>query len=264
MVQLTPSGEVACFVDDDQFHSGESVDKCGPEAVSVFWHSTAPDTPNPYTSSEIHLMAHDDYIKYLGPDVPGDHNGTSDQVLYAMLAEHNFKYQPGPVNMAWVKEQLAQGLPVIIGITESSVHDNQVGGMPYAWNPAGLSHIIIASGAGEAGEILVRDTANIGPQGVRPGPRHYDANRLQLLSATAVYPTWWNATPAPPPPPAQRTYTVQPGDFLGEIAANHGIWPVSKLYTANEQTIEDTARAHGFASSQSGRWIFPGEVLIIP
>lgn len=200
MVQLTPSGEVAQFVDDDQFARGESVDKCGPEAVSTFWHSTAPGTPNHYTSADVHKMAHDDYVKYIGPDIPSDGGGTSNQTLYNMLNEHAFKYEVGPVNMTWVKEQLGRGLPVIIGIVESSVVDNQLGANPYNWNTTGLTHIIIASGQGAGGEILVRDTANIAPNGVRPGPRHYDANRLQLISATAVTPTWVSNPPPPAPP----------------------------------------------------------------
>lgn len=226
MEQLTPSGEVASFVDDDQFGIGQSVDKCGPEAVSMVWHAVAPGQHNPYTSADVHAMAHDDYQKFIGPDVPSDGGGTSNQTLYAMLEEHGFKYDIGPATIAWVKEQLNAGLIPIIGIVESSVVDNGLGTNPYSWNTTGLTHIITASGAGRCGEILVRDTANIAPNGVRPGPRHYDANRLQLVSATAVHPTW--VTNPPPPPAPDPDADVKAAWYAGNMAkapfvAGHGI-----------------------------------------
>lgn len=235
MVALTPNGEVAQFIDDNQFGPFQSVDKCGPEAVALFWHSVAPGQHNPYSAADVHKMAHDDYETFCGPDVPSDHNGTSNQALYNMLKEHNFKYDIGPAEMAWVKEQLGQGLPVIIGIVESSVVDNQLGANPYNWNTTGLTHIIVASGAGAGGEILVRDTANIATNGVRPGPRHYDANRLQLLSATAVHPSWVTNPPPPPPdhrgPQAAATWcsttigAVAPGGNNGNAPVVMGIFP---------------------------------------
>jgi hypothetical protein len=203
MTQLTPSGEVAVFLDDDQFHAGESVDKCGPEAVSLFWHSVKPGEQNPYTSAQIHAMAHDDYVRFIGPDVASNHGGTSNQLLYTMLASHRFSYKPGPADIHWVQSWLKAGYPVIIGIWEESVHDLALGGNPYNWETRGLTHIIVASGPGTTGEVLVRDTANIGPQGVRPGPRRYDTTKLQLVSATMVVPSWLDdpASASPPPPP---------------------------------------------------------------
>lgn len=266
MVQLTSSGEVAQFIDDDQFGNGQSVDKCGPEVVSLFWHSVKPGQHNPYTSAEVHTMAHDDYVQFIGPDVRGDQAGTGDQTLYDMLKFHGFHYEIGPLEWPWIDGWLNAGYPVIIGgVQESTVHDQALdGAVPYAWNTSGLYHIILASGPGG----LFRDTANIGPSGVRPGPRRYNTNDLRFTTATMVVPTWLpvpggSAPPAPPAPPA-KTYTVRSGDYLGEIAQRYGIAPVSKLYLANESVIEQTARAHGFASSENGRWIFPDEVLAIP
>src|SRR5579885_3620743 len=70
---LSPSGEVARFIDDDQFNWGlESTMKCGPEAVSLFWHSLPPGQANPYKAADIHAMAHNDYVKFVGSDVPSD------------------------------------------------------------------------------------------------------------------------------------------------------------------------------------------------
>lgn len=196
---LTTSGEVAVFVDDNQFGAGQSVDKCGPESVALFWHSVAPGQANPYTAADIHTMAHDDYVKFIGPDAPSDTGGTTVQTLEAMLSEHNFKFENGQANIAWAKEQLNQGLPVFLLIAESSVVDNGLGTGPYNWNTTNLLHIVLASGPGAGGEILVRDTANIAPTGVRPGPRHYDANKLQIIAAVSATPSWIsNPPPAPP------------------------------------------------------------------
>ena len=189
-MSVTPSGEVAQFVDDDQFGSGQSQDKCGPEAVALFWHSTAPGTHNPYTSADVHAMAHTDYTRFIGPDDTADTGGTSNALLYHMLSAHNFHYCAIPTNLSLIKAFLHVGYPVIIGVEESSVDDLGIGGSPYSWNTSGLSHVITATGAGATGEILVRDTANIAPTGVRPGPRHYNSGKLQLLSATVCVPSW--------------------------------------------------------------------------
>lgn len=225
-MQLTASGEVAVFIDDDQFGSGQSTMKCGPEAVAVFWHSVAPGQHNPYSSNDIHSMAEQDYIKFIGPDVPGDQGGTSNQALYNMLQEHRFAYKIGPADINWVRAWLVNGYPVIIGISESSVDDLQLAGTPYSWNTSGLTHIVVASGPGNPGELLVRDTANIGPQGVRPGPRRYNANKLQLISATMVVPSWLpvpagNNPPPPPPPPVDWKKQAQEALTTLQNAINH-------------------------------------------
>lgn len=67
-------------------------------------------------------------------------------------------------------------------------------------------------------------------------------------------------TPAPSPAPAPRTYTVVHGDTLYGIAGKLHI-SESALYNNNKATIEATAKSHGYSSSDSGHWIFPGEKL---
>jgi|SRR5581483_2404738 len=210
-MQLTSSGEVAVFVDDNQFASGQSQDKCGPEAVAVFWHSVKPGEKNPYTSADIHEMASADYVRFIGPDVTSDHAGTDNATLYKLLAAHNFMYKIGPLDMAWVKEWLNAGYPVILGgVAESSVFDLGLNANPYNWNTAGLFHIILATGPGATGEVLVRDTANIDHSGiVRPGPRRYRLSGLTFTTATMVIPSWMPVptgdtppVPQPPAPPA--------------------------------------------------------------
>lgn len=60
-----------------------------------------------------------------------------------------------------------------------------------------------------------------------------------------------------------RTYTVVSGDTLCQIArrlcGGEANW--TKLYDANADVIEQTARNHGRSGSDHGNWIWPGEVL---
>lgn len=214
MPLTTPSGEIAHYIDDDQFGAGQSQDKCGPEAVAQFWHSTKPDVDNHYTSADIHNQASSLYVHFIGPDVASDQNGTSNQALYNMLDFVGFKdrHLPLPLDHTVISAWLKDGYAVIVGCAESSVHDIEVGGSPYGWNTSGLYHIFNLTGVDNEGNYLVRDTANVG----RPGPRHYKTD-LALTSATLVAASWMPVpksatppTPAPAPTPKPPTPTPTP------------------------------------------------------
>lgn len=211
MAMQTPSGEIAHYIDDDQFGAGQSVDKCGPETVAQFWHSTRPDVDNHYTSADIHAQASSLYVHFIGPDDAADHGGTSNQTLYNMLDFVGFKdrHLALPLDAHIISAWLKEGYAVIVGCAEESVYDIELGTSPYNWDTKGLFHIINLTGVDAQGNWLVRDTANIGPEGVRPGPRHYKTN-LALTSATLVASSWMavptSATPpnAPAPAPAPK------------------------------------------------------------
>ncbi len=67
------------------------------------------------------------------------------------------------------------------------MHDLALGGaVPYAWKPTG-NHAIVVSGVTHDGNLLVHDTANIGPQGARPGAGRKPGprKRLELDADTA-------------------------------------------------------------------------------
>ena len=63
-----------------------------------------------------------------------------------------------------------------------------------------------------------------------------------------------------------KTYTIKSGDCLWNIAkAQYGKgseW--TKIYNANKSAIEAEAKRRGYASSNGGNLIFPGQTLSIP
>lgn len=60
-----------------------------------------------------------------------------------------------------------------------------------------------------------------------------------------------------------KTVVVKAGDTLQSIAnANHV--DEGALFALNSTLLDQTAKSHGFANSDQGHWIFPGEVLKIP
>lgn len=63
-----------------------------------------------------------------------------------------------------------------------------------------------------------------------------------------------------------NSYTVVSGDTLWRIAAQfygRGV-DYEKIYEANREIIESTAKSRGKKDSSHGHWIFPGTVLTIP
>jgi len=232
-----------------QFERGESAYACGFFTVAL---QKAAGQHAPLLSAEqVDQLADRLYQQHAGANVAGNTTGMSLDDWYACLKEEGIAFHALDLAEATLRHALDAGHAVCVTVSESSVHDLDTGNrVPYSWGASG-NHIITIVGA-EPGVWLCLDTANIGPQGERPWPRRYDAAKLAIFLATAIDFPWLSA---------RRTYTIQPGEYLGEIAQHLGIWPASKLYAANETVLEEAAHAHGHASSQQGNLIFPGTVL---
>lgn len=198
--------EVCAVVDVSQFAPGHSTDKCGFYAVSLL-RSAGQSRPSA-SPGDVAAWADAEYVTYDGGDVYTNENGMTMAGLQAVLHDAGLHYQVvGSTELGFhtdridadhVRAWLAIGYPVILAIWESNVIDldPEINGIPYSWPTAGLSHIIVATGV-DGTALLCHDTASIGDNGVRPGPRRYDAGTLMqgALSATAVVLPWLRRPP---------------------------------------------------------------------
>jgi len=204
MVALSSTGEVADFLNADQFQPSRSQFECGFWAVAVCRAMAQVGKPPTQSVAQVIAEAEAWYAQYDGSDGITNTNGMMPVQLYDLLHQVGLHYQATMTSITTVKAWLAIGYPVIIAITEVSVHDLALGdASPYPWTPGG-THIIVATGVAKDGNLLVRDTANCtdlyNPNSLRPGPRTYNAALLQLVSATVCIPPWLpRPTSATPP-----------------------------------------------------------------
>jgi hypothetical protein len=186
-VPLSPTGEIADFCDADQFQPGKSAFECGFFAVAIVDAAAPVGQPCRKSVAQITSDAEAWYAQYNGDNSSANQWGMSvpqEQQLLTQVGLHWFQLPMSlPVIRAWV----SAGYPVIIAGTEVGMYDIALGDkVPYPWIPSG-NHIVTLTGNTSDGNFLVRDSANIDPQGnLRPGPRNYDASKFQFVSAHAV------------------------------------------------------------------------------
>ncbi len=216
MPELSPTGEIASFLNVNQFQPGRTQFACGFFACAVV-KSMSPVGQHPtQTAQEMIAEAEQWYAQFDGDNSTRNMDGMSLQQLYDLLAQIGLRYRASATNSDILRAWLRLGYPVIVACAESSIHDLALGdAIPYPWHPSG-NHIITLTGIAPGDNFLVRDTANVtdlyNPDSLRPGPRRYDAAALQLVSATVIIPAW---LPVPPDnfDPLKETFVplVPPG-----------------------------------------------------
>ncbi len=194
MVALNSKGEVINTVEADQFQPSKSQFECGYFAAAIAKSMVKPGTTPAMSVQQVINDAEAWYAQYNGSDAADNTAGMTSEQEYELLAQIGLHFQAIAPDIAQVKAWVSWGYPVLIAVTEASVHDLALGGAnPYPWTPAG-THMIFVTGVNGAGQVLVRDSANCtslsDPNSLRPGPRTYDASKLQLVSATIVVPPW--------------------------------------------------------------------------
>ncbi len=200
MVALSVRGEVADFQDVDQFQPGKSEFECGFFAVAIVKAMNEVGKPPSQSVAAMISEAETWYAQYNGDNSEANTNGMSLQQLYDLIVQVGLHFQAIATDIELMRAWVRIGYPVIIAGAETGMYDIGLGDVvPYPWRPSG-NHIIVISGVTLNGNFLVRDPANstdlFNPNSLRPGPRIYDAGKLQLVSATVVVPPWLPRPPA--------------------------------------------------------------------
>lgn len=93
--------------------------------------------------------------------------------------------------------------------------------------------------------------------------RSVTINQIKTIKKTA---TKSSTTKRTSTKSSKKTYTIKSGDCLSTIAkkelGNSNRW--KEIYNLNKSVIENAAKKHGYKSSSTGHWIFPGTVIKLP
>ncbi len=248
MPALNQHGEVCDLLDVNQFQPGRSVDECVCYAsVLIKFAGLAGHGP---TGSvlEASNLAQFWYGKETGSTSASNHAGLSLSQEYAVLQGLGLHFWGIAPTVEAIKATLAQGVPCLMCGAETGMVDVGLGDkVPYNWVPTG-NHCIVISGIAHDGNLLVHDTANIDASGrVRPGPRTYDASKLQIVSATAVM------VPGSVIQPATQSEALPAGwhDDGTTLTAPNGV------------QVQRGFRAHVLPLLTSGKWN-PANVPLAP
>jgi hypothetical protein len=194
MVAVNSKGEVVSVNEADQFQLAKTQFACGYFACAIARSMVRPGETPTLNVAQVIADAEKWDAQYDGSDAASNTEGMTNEQEYELLGQIGLHYQAIAADINQVKAWVSAGYPVLIAVQEASVHDQNLDGAnPYPWTPTG-THIILVTGVGSAGNILVRDSANVtslyNPASLRPGPRLYNASKIQLVSATVVVPPW--------------------------------------------------------------------------
>lgn len=185
---LNSKGEIADFVDVSQFIPGRSAYECVAYSAALIYYAGLPGHGPTGTALQASNLAQYWYGREEGSNLASNTNGMSLDALYNMLQGMGLTYQPLDADISTIHNAFEfGGVPIMLCGAETGMYDLGLGDrVPYAWTPTG-NHCIVISGVRSDGNLLVHDCANVSSAGVRPGPRVYDASKLQIVSATAVH-----------------------------------------------------------------------------
>jgi hypothetical protein len=203
MVALSATREVADFLNVDQFQPAKTQFACGFFACAIVKSMGPVGRPTTQSVTQVIDEAEQWYAQYNGDNSINNTDGMSDTQLYNLLKQIGLFYQITNKDANTVRAWVSLGYPVIIAGREASFYDMALGDtVPYYWVTADSldNHIITITGVAPDGNFLVRDPANVtnlfDPTTLRPGPRKYDAGKMQFVSATVVVPPWLPRPPA--------------------------------------------------------------------
>lgn len=258
MVLLSILGEVADFTQADQFQPGKSEFECGFFGVAFCKAMAQVGKLPAQTVQQVIAEAEAWYRQFNGSDAITNTSGMTLWQLYDLLHQVGLHYQATALDINVVKTWIALGYPVLLAVIEASVRDIELGNAnPYPWRPEG-THIIVATGRTADGNILVRDSANCtslyNPNSLRPGPRKYAANTLQLVSATVVVPSWLPRPASATPPSIPSSPTVVQAQSSSFTDEELRIW---RLFKPDIPTTTGIAQEWLRARRQHGMYFGP-------
>ena len=161
MVPVNSKGEVVNVTEADQFQPAKTAFACGFFACAIARSMAKPGQTPTLNVQQIITSAEQWYTQYDGSDTATNIDGMTSAQEYELLGHIGLHYQAIAEDIGQVKKWLMAGYPVLLAVQEASVHDLGLDGAnPYPWNPIN-THIVLATGVNESGNLLVRDSANI-------------------------------------------------------------------------------------------------------
>lgn len=187
MTAVNSHNEICDVLDVSQFVSGKSAFECVAYSAALLKFAGKPGQGPTGTALQASNLAQYWYGREEGGNSAANKNGMSLDAEYAMLGGMGLAWTPTVLNVEGIRQSLREGRPCIVCGHEDGFFDLALGDrVPYNWTPTG-NHAIVVTGMDAHGNLLVHDCANVDANGkVRPGPRIYDASKMQLVSVTSV------------------------------------------------------------------------------
>jgi len=179
---------------------GGSQDKCGPWTASELRFAGLPGQGARGTAGDVGHWASAEYVKWIGPDVPSDQQGSSIDNMHEFFTDA-LDPKGGQRNLHWhdipainpssnrsddnkrVIRALDAGYPVAVTVNEQSVKRPD-GSNPFPWQPGlgPVNHIFTIVGHTSDGFFLVDDELNLNDG----WPDKYSQSALEMHWASVI------------------------------------------------------------------------------